>query len=139
PGWPGRGAAPALGVGAVAGGAPASGGGAGQPGAPRRSQRKRRSRRPLLLMPAHVLLTTDVVGGIWDFSLALARELHARRSARVTLLALGEPSPAQLDQAHGAGTPLLVESVKLEWMRDCQDDVLRTRDVIGRLVRDLRP
>lgn len=90
-------------------------------------------------MPPHVLLTTDVVGGIWDFCLVLARELHARRSARVTLLALGEPTAAQLDQALGAGTQLVVERVKLEWMRDCQDDVLRTREVIGRVVRDLRP
>jgi glycosyltransferase involved in cell wall biosynthesis len=90
-------------------------------------------------MPPHVLLTTDVVGGVWDFSLALARELHLRRSARVTLLALGEPTHAQIDQALGTGAQLLVETVKLEWMLDCQDDVLRTREVIGRVVRDLQP
>ena len=40
----------------------------------------------------HILLTTDVVGGVWDFCLALASELHVQRAARVTLLALGEPS-----------------------------------------------
>jgi glycogen(starch) synthase len=91
------------------------------------------------LKPLRLLLTTDVVGGVWDFSLALARELRARRSTQVTILALGDPTRAQVDQAHDTGAQLLVEHVKLEWMQDCRDDVLRTRELIGRLVGELRP
>jgi glycogen synthase len=90
-------------------------------------------------MPTRLLLTADVVGGVWDFVLALARELHTRRAADVTILALGEPAPAQTEQALGAGARLLVEAVKLEWMNDCQDDVLRTRELISRHVHDVQP
>ena len=48
-----------------------------------------------------VLLTTDVIGGVWDFSLTLAAEL--RSSWQVTLLVLGEPSAAQRREAEAAG------------------------------------
>jgi glycosyltransferase involved in cell wall biosynthesis len=86
-----------------------------------------------------VLLTTDVVGGVWDFSLALAREVQAHHSTRVTVLALGEPSPAQADQASETGARLIAEPVKLEWMQDCRADVVHTRELVARLVEDLRP
>jgi hypothetical protein len=87
----------------------------------------------------HILLTTDVVGGVWDFCLALASELHVQRAARVTLLALGEPSPAQVKEASEAEARLIAEPLKLEWMQNCQIDVQRTRSLIDRLVRDLQP
>jgi glycogen synthase len=90
-------------------------------------------------MPRRLLLTTDVVGGVWDFVLALARELDDRSAAQVTILALGKPTPGQVDQAGAAGATLIVEPVKLEWMQDSEVDVRRTRDVIGRLARDLEP
>ena len=90
-------------------------------------------------MRPHVLLTTDVVGGVWDFALCLTRELHARQTARVTLLALGEPSADQRAQADRAGARLLAEPLKLEWMRDADLDVQRTRALVGGLVTTLRP
>jgi glycogen synthase len=88
-------------------------------------------------MPQRILLTTDVVGGVWDFALTLAAELRASRAAEVSLLALGEPSRTQVEQAGAAAARLVVEPLKLEWMQDCQADVLRTRDLVGRLAREL--
>lgn len=76
-----------------------------------------RPRRPL-----HVLLTADVVGGVWDFSWTLAAEL-GRRGHRATLLAFGSPSPSQHLQAAEAGAELVAADLKLEWMEHGEDDV----------------
>ena len=57
----------------------------------------------------------------------------------MTLIALGEPSSAQVNQAREADVRLIAEPLKLEWMQDCQADVRRTRELIARLVDDLRP
>ena len=78
-----------------------------------------------------ILLTTDVVGGVWDFCMVLARELRA--SAQVTLLALGAPTPAQCRAAAASGVDLRSVALKLEWMRDAEADLLETR----RIVRDV--
>ncbi len=87
-----------------------------------------------------VLLTTDVVGGVWDFSIVLAHELLERGlCGRVTLLALGEPARHQCRQAADAGADLIAEPLKLEWMRDAGADAQRTRRLIERLVTDLHP
>jgi glycosyltransferase involved in cell wall biosynthesis len=81
-----------------------------------------------------VLLTTDVVGGVWDFSVTLAAELQA--DWQVTLLALGEPSPTQCRDAAAAGAQLRVEPVKLEWMQDSGADVAYTRQRIGHIAAE---
>jgi glycogen synthase len=78
-----------------------------------------------------VLLTTDVVGGVWDFSLTLAAAL--RDDWRVTLLALGEPSLAQCREAALTGAELRVEPVKLEWMQHSEADVNYTRQRVARI------
>jgi len=82
----------------------------------------------------NVLLTTDVVGGVWDFSLTLAAEL--RGDWQVTLLALGEPTESQRSAAAAAGAELRVEAVKLEWMQDSADDVAWTRHIVGRIAAE---
>ena len=87
---------------------------------------------------ARVLLTTDVIGGVWDFCVTLARELVAR-GTHVVLLVLGEPTAEQLRQAAEAGAELLVEPLRLEWMQDSQADVQATQRLVARLVADLRP
>lgn len=75
-------------------------------------------------MSPHVLLTTDTVGGVWDFSMTLREQLQ-----RVTVLALGpEPPEAPADTV---SAPL-----KLEWMQDAEDDVQRTIQLVEDLVRD---
>jgi len=83
-----------------------------------------------------ILLTTDVVGGVWDFCAVLAREL--RPSARVTLLALGTPSPAQRQTAADVGAELVSVPLKLEWMQDSEADIRQTREVIHDLARESR-
>jgi glycogen synthase len=83
------------------------------------------------LSSPRVLLTTDVVGGVWDFSLTLAGAL--RDGWQVTLLALGEPSLAQCREAAIAGAELRVEPVRLEWMQDSAADVNFTRQRVARI------
>jgi glycogen(starch) synthase len=83
----------------------------------------------------HVLLTTDVVGGVWDFTLTLAAELDAR----VTLLALGDPSAEQRQRAAAMGAELIAFPLKLEWMQEPELEVERTRRLVERLARDLKP
>jgi glycosyltransferase involved in cell wall biosynthesis len=88
--------------------------------------------------PLHVLLTTDVVGGVWDFCWVLANEL-VQGGSRVTLLAFGEPSDTQRRQADEAGATLVHAPLKLEWMQDSAEDVRTARQLTARLVRHLRP
>jgi glycogen synthase len=87
----------------------------------------------------HPLITTDVVGGVWDFSLTLGQTLVRRRAAEVTLLALGEPSATQRADARDAGVTLVAEPLKLEWMQDAEADIMATKLLMARLVRELRP
>ncbi len=86
--------------------------------------------------PVHVLLTTDVVGGVWDFSWILADEL-IRLGNRVTLLAFGRPSRAQRRQAAAAGADLLDAPLKLEWMQGSADDLRAAQILATRLVDDI--
>ena len=82
-----------------------------------------------------ILLTTDVVGGVWDFCTVLARALGP--SARVTLLALGSPTPAQRQTAVEVGADLLEAPLKLEWMQDAQTDILETRRIVKEVAREV--
>jgi glycosyltransferase involved in cell wall biosynthesis len=82
-----------------------------------------------------ILLTTDLIGGVWDFCLALAGSLDAQ----VTLLALGSASAAQRTAAREVGADLVCAPLKLEWMQDAQTDVSQTADLVRRMVRDVRP
>ena len=69
-----------------------------------------------------VFMTTDCVGGVWDYSLELARGLSLR-GVRTVLAVLGEPSEAR--RAAAAAVPgLVLESApyRLEWMEGgCAD------------------
>ena len=82
-----------------------------------------------------ILLTTDVVGGVWDFCAVLARELRA--SAQVTLLAFGVPTPAHRRTAAAIGVDLRSVPLKLEWMQDAAADMLETRQVVKDIARQL--
>ena len=67
--------------------------------------------------PGRVLMTTDAVGGVWQYSLELASGL-CRRGVRVLLAAMGPaPSSAQLEAACAIrGLALLHRPFRLEWM-----------------------
>lgn len=88
--------------------------------------------------PLHVLLTTDTVGGVWDFCITLAREL-GHLGQRVTLLALGEPTEAQRQEAAQADAWLVSRQLKLEWMSDSQADVRTSVALAERVIREVRP
>src|SRR5690349_6909751 len=57
----------------------------------------REARRPL-----RVLLTTDAVGGVWDYSLTLACGLVATGEARALVAVIG-PEPDAVRRRHAAG------------------------------------
>jgi glycosyltransferase involved in cell wall biosynthesis len=90
-------------------------------------------------MGKRVLLTTDVVGGVWDFCMLLASELRVSPDTSVTVLALGKPSGGQRVLAASIGARLLSAPLKLEWMRDSDADVKRTQELVADVVRDVRP
>ncbi len=82
-----------------------------------------------------VLMTTDAVGGVWQYSLALARGLVERHGCRVALVCFGEPSDRDLAEAVPAGgVELLPLQRKLEWMPDSARDVEESLEEVGRLV-----
>lgn len=88
-----------------------------------------------------VLMTTDAVGGVWTYSLTLARGLAAR-GVRVALAAVGPaPSAAQVAQAEAAGLPLAVFPCRLEWQEGSGPDLPRSaawlRAEVARLGADL--
>jgi glycosyltransferase involved in cell wall biosynthesis len=84
-----------------------------------------------------VLITSDVVGGVWDFALTLGSELRARHDARITLLALGEPSATEHAAAVAAQLDFRYVPVKLEWMADSADDVGRTAGIVAHVARSV--
>ncbi len=80
-------------------------------------------------------MTTDAVGGVWQFSLALARGLAEQEGCRVMLVCVGEPTAASLaDELPRQGVEVETLPFRLEWMPDSADDVSRSIDEVGRLV-----
>jgi glycogen(starch) synthase len=68
-----------------------------------------------------VVLTTDTVGGVWDHTVTLARELDAA-GHEVLCAVLGEPRDERL-AALPAGVQVVWRAYRLEWMQDCAADV----------------
>jgi glycosyltransferase involved in cell wall biosynthesis len=68
-----------------------------------------------------VFLSTDTVGGVWDHTVTLARELHAA-GCELLVAVLGEPRDERL--AHlPEGVEVTWRSYRLEWMPDAEADV----------------
>jgi glycogen(starch) synthase len=86
-------------------------------------------------MHGRILMTTDVLGGVWDFSVILAGAL--RSEWQVILLAFGEPSGEQREAASQVGAELYSAPFKLEWMQDSLRDVSRSQQLVAELVRDV--
>lgn len=85
-------------------------------------------------------MTADAVGGVWTYSLDLARALGAR-GHRVVLATMGpRPSEAQRAQARAIDGLTLAESdFKLEWMDDPWRDVTAAGDWLLALEREHEP
>ena len=87
-----------------------------------------------------VLLTTDAVGGVWGFSVELAKALSGD-GIDVDLASMG-PLPSESERAQVAALPrvrLHTSDYRLEWMEDPWDDVRRAGDWLLSLARVLRP
>jgi glycogen synthase len=84
-----------------------------------------------------LLVTTDTLGGVWDYTAALTHVLAAEGHA-VLLAILGEPTDAQLSSL---SEEIAIESrrFRLEWMPDSAEDVLLAKRWLMALARAWRP
>ncbi|TIQ36175.1 MAG: glycosyltransferase family 4 protein [Mesorhizobium sp.] len=86
----------------------------------------------LIHRPRRVLMTTDAVGGVWRYSLDLARELAARGDT-IVLAGLGpEPSPEQAQEAQAFATLAWLETPP-DWMTRDESDLERLPDELNAL------
>ena len=83
-----------------------------------------------------ILMTTDTVGGVWDYAVQLARS-PAPAGVAVTLAAVGRTSAVQRAQA--AGLTLVESDFRLEWMDDPWADVAASGAWLLGLEREHRP
>jgi glycogen synthase len=90
--------------------------------------------------PRRILMAADAVGGIWTFSLELARALAAE-DVRLILAVLGPaPSPeARRDALAVPGLELHEGSYRLEWMEDPWEDLRRAGEWLLDVEADARP
>ena len=80
-----------------------------------------------------VLLTTDAVGGVWTYSLDLARELG--RNGIETVLAVLGPPPGDAARAAALRIPgleLVTTGLPLDWMAETPEEVLEAGVQAGR-------
>lgn len=91
-------------------------------------------------LPERVLMTTDAVGGVWEYSLELAAGL-CRRGIRVLLAAMGPaPSVAQARAAADiAGLVLAHRPFRLEWMSGAEVDLLPSAAWLSDLAAGFNP
>jgi len=68
-----------------------------------------------------VLLTTDTVGGVWDYTVTLARQLDAL-GCEVLIAAIGEPRDERLARI-STGVQVTSRGYRLEWMEGAAEDV----------------
>lgn len=84
-----------------------------------------------------ILITTDVEGGVWNFTLSLVREL--RRLGDECLIAIiGSPTAAQLREVP-RNVAWQSRDLRLEWMNDAGRDVMAAGEWIRRLADDWAP
>lgn len=91
------------------------------------------------LQGLRVLLTTDAVGGVWTYSLDLAREL-ARNGVEPVLAVLGPPPG---EAAHDAalainGLELVMTGLPLDWLAETPEDILAASEALASLAREQR-
>lgn len=85
---------------------------------------------------ARALLTADAVGGVWQYSLDLARGLS--RLGVETVLALMGPSASEEQQAAAAAVPgleLIDTGLALDWLAEDSASVARAGQGIARLAK----
>ncbi len=90
--------------------------------------------------PSKILMTADAVGGVWQYSVDLIRELSAF-NMEVVLATLGpRPTVEQRQQVHAiAGATLIESDFALEWMPNPWYDVDASGDWLLQLQSELKP
>jgi glycosyltransferase involved in cell wall biosynthesis len=83
-----------------------------------------------------VLITTDAVGGVWTYSIELARAL--RTLGMEPVLASMGPSPSETQFAAAGETPVIDTGLPLDWLADGPDDVRAAAEAIAQLGEDVR-
>jgi glycosyltransferase involved in cell wall biosynthesis len=87
-----------------------------------------------------ILMTTDTVGGVWTFSVTLARALGAA-GYHVLVVTLGpKPTPAQRATISGyRGLSLMETDLELEWQDPAGANVSHARAVLGEIACRFAP
>jgi glycogen synthase len=84
-----------------------------------------------------VLMTADAVGGVWTYSLELARGF-VRHGVETSLAVMG-PAPTAQQLADTHPIRVLHSACKLEWMDDPWSDVDRAGDWLLQLEKEIQP
>jgi glycosyltransferase involved in cell wall biosynthesis len=87
-----------------------------------------------------MLMTADTVGGVWTFAIELCAAL-AKHNVEVTLFTMGRPPDDAQDAELQAqrNVRLVSTAYRLEWMQDCQGDVVDSGKALLQLAREVRP
>ena len=80
-----------------------------------------------------LLLVTDAVGGVWVYSLELAKSLRAHGVE--TILAVTGPPPSERQRQEAGDFRLLDTGLPLDWMPTSPSELRRAGDAIARLAR----
>src|SRR3979490_711572 len=92
------------------------------------------------LRGARILITTDAVGGVWVYSITLARAL-ARRGCDLVVLSLG-PRPREdqlLPLRDVPNIEFATSDFALEWMDPEGHDFDRAREGLAGIARQVKP
>lgn len=91
-------------------------------------------------MHGRILMTADTVGGVWHFSVNLARALAAH-GVETAIATMGQrPDRHQRAQVKSLPSVTLIESdYRLEWMQDPWHDVAKAGDWLLRLESEFQP
>ena len=81
-----------------------------------------------------LLLVTDAVGGVWVYSLELARALAAHQ-VDVTLAVIG-PAPSETHREQATGLRLIETGLPLDWMPTSPGEMRRAGDALAALARN---
>jgi glycosyltransferase involved in cell wall biosynthesis len=85
-------------------------------------------------------MTTDTIGGVWTFAMDLCAGL-AERGTEITLFSMGRlADQSQRAQANALENVRLVPTAyRLEWMQDCEADVIESGRLLRKLADEIRP
>lgn len=83
---------------------------------------------------ARLLLVTDAVGGVWTYSVELARALEPLGIE--TVLAVTGPSPGAEQREAAAGIRLIDTGLPLEWLDTSEDRIASAGEALARIARN---